>query len=129
MPQFNAQDKIKALVSAHVRADMPDEIKSLVRLALADLHFGPAHAYPAIDDAEIEAFPGFESATLKISAWARDNMPSELWVDLDCEEVLTSAPQGEEVDGEWVEPYTAETCQLERADIKRAVFGELAEYV
>lgn len=112
------------LVSAHVRANMPEEIKRLAAYARADLNFGPAHA--GLDE---EDRPGFETATTQVAEWLRDNMPSEVWVDVGCDYVATSAPEGEEVDGEWQEPFTEETYHFERADILRAAFGELAEYV
>lgn len=117
------------LVSAHVRESMPEEIKLLVTLAKADLHFGPSHAYPAIDEDVAAMFPGFEKATNTIKAWLDDNAPREVWVDLGCDYVATSAPEGEEIDGEWQEPYLEETIHFEWRDIKRAAFGELAEYL
>jgi hypothetical protein len=119
----------RKLVSEYVHKDMPEEIRLLVTLAKADLHFGPSHAYPSIDEEVAATFPGFETACDKIGAWLDDNAPRELWVDLGCDFVATSAPEGEEMDGEWQEPYLDETIHMEWDDIKRAVVGELAEYV
>lgn len=113
------------LVSAYVRKDMPEDIKRLVAYARADLNFGPEHNGLDPD----EPFPGFETATTKLAAWLRDNMPSELWVDVGCDDIATSAPEGEEIDGEWQEPFLEETFHFERVDILRAAFGELEEYL
>ena len=122
----STSDKIRKLVGDHVRKDMPDEIKRLAAYARADLHFGPEHNGLDPD----APFPGFESATVTIGTWARDNMPRELWVDVDCEEVLTSEPEGYYDGDEWIAPDTEHIYRMDSRDIKRAVFGSaLAEYV
>lgn len=122
------QDRIKharELIKEFVHAEMSDEIKRLTSYALADLHFGPDHN-------GLDEDPGFsfERATIAISQWCSDNLPSELWVDLDCDDVLTRAPEGYEGDdGEWVEPFTEETVYFDRTAIRAATFGALAQYV
>jgi hypothetical protein len=120
------RDKAKELVKARVRKDMPDEIKTLVDYARADLNFGPAHAYPTLEED-----PGFsfEGATTKIATWLRDNAPSEVWVDMDCEMVGDREPEGYYDGDDWIEPCTEDTHYFDRADILRAAFGELAEYL
>lgn len=123
---MSMHDKAKELLKAHVRKDMPDEIKRAVDYARADLNFGPAHAYPTLEDD-----PGFsfEGATTKIAAWLDDHAPSEVWVDMDCEMVCDKAPEGYYDGDEWIEPHTEDVHYFDRASIKRAVFGELAEYL
>ncbi len=120
-------DKTRAekLIKDHVREHMPDEIKHLAAHAYADLHFGPDHNGLDPD----APFPGFESACNTIKAWLDDNAPHEVWVDLGCDDVSVNAPEGEEIDGEWQEPYTEETFYFDRRGILRATFGDLAEYL
>ncbi len=117
--------RAEKLIQEHVREHMPDEIKHIADHARADLNFGPGHNGLDPD----APFPGFETACNTIKAWLDDNAPSEVWVDLDCGSVATSAPEGEEVGGEWQEPYTEETHYFDRPGILRATFGELGEYL
>jgi len=122
------QQQIHKLVSEHVLKDMPDDIQRLANIARMDVLYGPYATQEDYEDGK--PYPGFESATTMIHAWVSDNVPSELWVDLSCDYVATSAAEGEmNEDGEYEEPYTDETFYVDKQEIKRAVFGELGEYV
>jgi hypothetical protein len=100
-------------------------VKRLAAYASADLHFGPVHNGLDPD----APFPGFESATGTIGTWMRDNMPRELWVDLDCDMVWDREPEGYYEGDEWISPDTEHVYSVDYKEIKRAVFGDLAEYV
>lgn len=91
--------QIQTAVRAHFK--IPEDIQRLANLATSDLLWGPI----GLDDEwEEENYKGFQSACARIREYV-DTLPRELWVDTDCDCVMTSEPQGEEVDGEWLEPY------------------------
>ena len=82
-------------------------------------------------------WPGFSAALDRISSWASDNLPSQVWVDMDCDEscaVSENEPEGfweyvdSETEKEWVEPFTENTYVLDYKEIKQAVFGEVSKY-
>ena len=129
---------VDKVVEKYFKAKMPKDIAQLVAMAHWDLNFGPAHGYvdgeSTANDSTIE-WPGFELACEHIKNWVHDELPSEVWVDMDCDDVSEYAPEGywEHADDQeekvWVEPNTENTYHLDRKEIKRAVFGELAEYI
>lgn len=52
-----------------------------------------------------------------------DEMPTQLWLDTESDCVQDTAPEGEEVDGEWCEPFYEDFVLFERREIIEAVFG------
>ena len=120
-------DKVKKLIRAHVRENMPDEIKRLASIARMDVLFGP---YAAQDDFEDgKPYPGFVAATDQITAWLDAHAPRELWVDLEWDGIMDSEPKAYQDGDEWIEPCWEDICRVERKEILRATFGELAEYL
>lgn len=115
----------KKVVRAYVLATLDDRTRTLVRLANADLHFGPVHN--GLDESELALWEGFEKATIEISAALHDL--SDLWVEGD--NVAPSEPEGytDEETGEWVAPFLEDTYHFEYRDVLRATFGELADYL
>lgn len=92
MSYQNDQKKINKLVSEHFEKDMPERIRRLASIATMDLYFGP---YPPDHEFEGEFdWPGFCGAVDEIKPWIESNIPSDLWVDLDCECVMTKEPEG-----------------------------------
>lgn len=81
--------------------DVPEDVQRLANLATSDLLWGPIGLD---DDWERENYQSFKSACKRIGEYI-DTLPSQIWVDVDCEVVMDSEPQGEEVEGEWIEPY------------------------
>jgi len=90
--------QLEKAVQSHF--EVPEDIQRLVGLATSDLLWGPVSLG---GDWEEDNYKGFQSACKRIREYV-DTLPSQLWIDTDCDCVMTSEPQGEEVDGEWVEP-------------------------
>jgi hypothetical protein len=116
------RNKCDSLVRAYYVERMPQRIKDVIGAANSSLHFGGG-------DALCELELGFESAMEELFTWW-DEQPHEVWLDTQCEEVCDKAPEGyTDDDGEYVEPMWEDFIQYELREIKRAVFGELGEYV
>ena len=79
--------------------EVPEDIQRLANLATSDLLWGPVSLG---DDWEEENYKGFQSACKRIREYV-DTLPSQLWIDTDGDYVMTSEPQGEQVDGEYIE--------------------------
>lgn len=80
--------------------EVPEDIQRLVNLVTSDLLYGPIGLD---DDWERENYQSFESACIRIKNYV-STLPSQVWVDIDCDCVMTSEPQIEEVEGEYLEP-------------------------
>jgi len=114
----------KSLIAAHFK--LPDNIRFYAGAATNDLYNGPRNSY------EDDEFPylGFTHAVKTLRDWADKELPREIWIDMDCEQILDKLPEGEEIDGNWVEPYLENTYHLESREILSAIFGkELASYL
>ncbi len=110
--------QIKEAVRNHF--EVPEDIERLVNLATSDLLWGPIGLD---DDWERENYQGFQSACKRIKEYV-DTLPSQLWVDIDCDCVMTREPQGEEVDGEYIEPYWESIYYVNgRNEIVEALFN------
>ena len=132
---MKALDRTLQAWAKEYRAQLDPSIVKLIEGAKQDLHFGPAYG-------EESDFPGFETATLAIRD-ALTEMPWRLFVDTGAECWSDREPTAEkcECDGEgddcetcggngWIEPFTEETYEIDRAQLVRALVGkELAEYV
>ena len=126
---------VDTIVAKFFRAKMTEEIQRLSTLAYDDLYSGPLQgcdvcgADHCCDCSCAVKWPGFSDAIDKVGAWASEMLPSEIWVDIDCEYISEYEPQGEEIDGEWQEPDLDSTYHVTLKEIKRAIFGEVAEYI
>lgn len=107
--------------------DVPEDIQRLSNMAACDLLWGPIGLD---DDWEKENYKGFQSACGKIKEYI-DTLPFPLWVDVDCDCVMTSEPEGEEVDGEYLEPCWDSIYLIDRRnDLVRLLLNDhLAGYV
>jgi len=134
--------------------NLSPEIRTLISQTNHDLYFGPindgACGDPANDNEELKSYPGFTTAVKQITQALRD-LPSNLYLDTETEEVLESEPEGEkceDCDGEGSleegdNKITCHACRgrggfdacgdwwhIEREDIRIAIVGkELASYV
>ncbi len=125
----SGDDQAKAAVRKHFRdlMDEDEEVKAARTFASYDLWHGPMTA----DQAEAEGYPAdwdFETATEILTDWWGSN-GGEVWFDSQSGYVETREPQGYDDDGEWIEPIWEDYVHVEGQDAKRAVFGELAEYL
>jgi hypothetical protein len=115
-------------------AKLPRKIRRLINQADFDLWYGPC---------QDKSWPGFITATKLIHAAIENIHCSDVWIDLQCEEIMTSEPQGfwdenpdhdpNDADSEkqvWVEPCWDDVYHVETFEVKRAMFGkELAHYL
>lgn len=120
------RDEAEKEISNYVIKKMPDDIKTLRRLALWSLYYGPSIEG---QDGE-ENWPGWSKAIDIISNWVNDNI-SDLWYDQQIGEVLNEEPKGYQEEGteEWIEPMWDDYIKYDSRDVKRIVFGELASYM
>lgn len=128
-----------ALYNYFVEERMPAIIKRLVAQAKADLYFGP------IDE---EDYPGFVTATQRIRDYIEAEIPSHVIFDTDTGEILEGFDLDSEVRSqmEWMQDESPELdldalheiahlrvweflVVIELPEIKRAIFGELADHV
>ncbi len=117
----------ESLIDAHFTALMPSNIKFYFNAANNDLYNGPRNSY------EDDPFPyqGFIHAVKIVRDWADSELPSEIWVDMDCGQVIEEIPEWEtDENGEPIEVYQENVYHFESGDIRRAIFGkELASYL
>ena len=126
--QNTIRGRIDALVCEYF--SMPKEIVRLRNLCNFDLYFGPIDEAQLDDQWERDNYKSFGEALEKIQAWIDENV-REVWVDVDCDCVMTSEPEWhQEEDGEWIEPYLESTYQVSRSEVKEYLLGkELGGYV
>lgn len=118
MPNDN-RNKVALLIQEAY--PLPLEVKDALLAATHDLYNGP--------------FYNEETCNI-LKDWAEDNLPSTLYVDLDCGDVMDVEPQGywEQLDpsdfeeSEWVDtdPFYVEPspyCEVGKKEIWCAVFG------
>lgn len=91
--------EIKKIV--RMNFEVPERISRLAELAISDLYWGPVSPR---DDWEEENYKGFGFACKEISEWVQE-LPCQLWIDVDCDCVMTCEPEGQEVEGEYIEPF------------------------
>ena len=104
--------------AADVRKEMPERVRTLMRLASFDLYFGPFS-----EEIEGEPYPGFTSALEEIEAALPE--VSEMWADEDCGYVIDSEPEAwlDEETGEWIEPYWESIRKYSRREVLTAIVG------
>lgn len=129
------------LIASYCEAKMPQHVKDLVELAMADLYHGPP--YPGgyedraeeLSLAEPEKYKEYDFVRCcrEIDAWADDELPSRLWLDSQSDNIEDSDPTV----GAYAEECERDGCPILAEDfylydsvgIRRAVFGTLAEYL
>ena len=144
-----------------MKENISPEVNRAINLATHDLYYGPANASdceaPPIDEHGNEnEWAGYDFVkACKLIKEALSDLPSELFIDCDCESWSTSEPgvsgcpecEGsgeapkdfEHAEGGkceacngvgHIEPYLDNTYKVERRDLKRTIVGkELSEYV
>ena len=121
------ENKLKELIRAYFK--MPEHVERLRNLANLDLYFGPLNDSQLDDEWERQHYKGFSEALGTIQEWIDANV-TDLWVDVDCDCVMTSEPEGYEDEGEWVEPYLETTYHVDMRTVKKYLLGkELGGYV
>jgi hypothetical protein len=148
--------RIHNVVYKHFEDLMDERIKKFKAFAHADLWFGPINGCDRCgadsnDECTCEhVYQGFENALDELKEWSSENI-HKVWVDIQCEEIITSEPEASECeeckgigtvnkvddnpceycDGNGsIEPYWEDFYCYDTPDVKAIVFGkELAEYV
>jgi 5-methylthioribose kinase len=121
----NYIDRARESVRNHFAALMSDEVKKCVQAARLNLFYGPlGSAYLTENDLPDLSF---SEAVEKVADWWREQ-DHEVWVDTQCDEVLTKCPEGytDDETGEFVEVCWEDYIVFDGRELKRAVFGDLA---
>lgn len=121
MNQYHNQN-IKAWVSLKIKENKGDEILNLITDAIFDLHFGS-------DAITIERnYPGFVSATKRISEFFSEHIPQVIWYDKNCEHILYVRPEEFWID-ENGEEYIENLEEIEEVNLWKLYLGELCKYI
>jgi hypothetical protein len=124
----NRQDEYEKTVKAYYTEKMSERERACAWFANLDLYFGP-NSRP--DEGDINADLTFSKAVDELCAWWRDQ-PREVWLDMDCDHVSESEPEGwtDEETGEFIEPAWECWMHFDTRAVKRALFGsELAGFI
>lgn len=122
------RNKYDKAIASHFRESWGNEIEKAHTFALHDLLYGPLDA----DTKESEGYPedwNFSVCVDILREWANAYV-HEAWLDVHCDCVLYSEPEGFiDEDGTPHEPFWEDFVYYDIRAVKRAVFGEVAEYV
>jgi hypothetical protein len=99
---------------------VPEDIERLANLATSDLLWGPVGLD---DDWERENYKGFQHACKRIQEYT-EALPRHLYIDLNCEYVTTREPEGEEIDGEWCEPWYEDWYHVQGNEVIELIFNK-----
>lgn len=128
---------IERIVEEHT--ELPTSIRKKISLLNSDLYFGPLYfdedgEQCACFDFEAKPKPfNFSAAAREVMDYLREEVPSEVYIDMDSEELLESEPEGfeDEDTGEWIEPYWEEIYQVEDVYstlLGRELYNTIARY-
>lgn len=88
-----------------------------------DLYYGPR---PSIKD-DLYIWRGYVNGVKEIQNIVGDSIYETIYYDNDCGEYIDKLPEGEIVDGEYIEPFFGEIYEV---DIKEILFGsKLKNYI
>lgn len=142
-------DTAKATAAEWLKGKLSARVLRLIALADWSLHCGPdmdgQDDGEDSEDGSLVKWSGFESACDEIRA-AFDDLPGELWVDTQSDNVSESEPEADEYEDvnpdydpededseEFVTvqvfPEWGDYRKFEGAELRRLVLGEMAEYV
>ena len=116
------QETVSKLIRTHYPLDK--DIQRLISLCTFDLYFGPL----GDTDDDGQPWPGF-CASLDL---IKQGLPdiSDLWIDVQCDEVYETEPEGHEEDGEWYEPFWEDWYSVDMQEVLNILVGkELAKYL
>jgi hypothetical protein len=116
----NRQDEYEKKVKAYFTERMTEREHACVLLAMLDLYIGPT----SLDEDSPHKDLTFSKAVDELCAWWRDQ-PREVWLDMDCDHVSESEPEGwtDEETGEFIEPAWECWMHFDTCAVKRALFG------
>jgi len=134
---MDTAQKIDRIVENKV--NLPVEIQRKIGLLNSDLYFGPLYFGSDGEecvcfDFEAEPTPfDFVVVAREVMEHLRDEVPSEVYVDMNVEEVLSSEPEGweDEDTGEWIEPFWEEIYHVDdvyKSLLGRELYSTIARY-
>ena len=121
--------EVNKVIEGHF--ELPAEIARKIALLNSDLYFGPLYFNPEgetcchMDEGAVPF--NFSKAGDEVMDYLREEIPSTVYVDMDCEQVFDSEPQGyfdgdeDDEDAEWIEPYWENVYQVD--DVYSALLG------
>lgn len=109
------------------KTELPIEIRRQINLLNSDLYDGPLY-FDKDGEPCCHMDPGaeqwnFSAVAHEVMNYLRDEVPSEVYVDMDTEEIFDREPEGweDEETGEWMEPHLDETYRVD--DVYRTLLG------
>lgn len=116
---------IERIVEEHT--ELPVDIRKQISLLNSDLYFGPLYfdeegEQCAHMDQGATQF-NFSQAGREVMDYLREEVPSEVYIDVNSEELLENEPEGfeDEETGEWVDPFWEEIYQVD--DVYATLLG------
>jgi len=106
---------------------MDDRLRGLRHCALFDLHFGPYDADYYSDSADFENWPGYVKAVEELEEWADIHLVP-VWFDMQTETIHTKEPQGDTVDGTWIEPLWEDWICFDKRAVYLVIFDKLVTH-
>jgi hypothetical protein len=122
------------------RNKLSERVHFLISCAKWDLSFGPANGNEL--DTDEFTYPGWKRALDEIADGLESIHIDDIWINIQFEDVSTSEPEGcwlenPEYDPndensepqEWVEPDWEDIYHIDAKTVRRAIVGELSEYL
>lgn len=121
---MNQDKQLRHALTEHFKQECNREFErahKAASIASWELYFGPA----CTRRAEKRYF----AALNRLEHFVEEYL-SEFYIDLDCDYVSTSEPEGyTNDDGQWEEPFTENTWHLTRKEASKLLFGVCSEYI
>lgn len=120
-------NKIDQIIEEKTEIDV--DIRHKISLLTSDLYSGPLYFDKDGDkcscfdfDLEPRQFD-FSGAAREVMDYLRDQVPSEVYIDMETEEILTQEPEAweDEETGEWIEPFWESIYHVE--DVYKTLLG------
>ena len=118
---------VERVVEKHF--ELPADIANKINLLNSDLYSGPLYFNPEgeecchMDDGAVPF--NFSKAGDEVMDYLREQVPSSVYVDMQCEEVFEREPEGfledEDDEDSWVEPFWEDIFQVD--DVYRVILG------
>ncbi len=111
--------EVNKVIEGHF--ELPAEIARKIALLNSDLYFGPLYFNPEGESCchmDEGAVPfNFSRTGDEVMDYLREEVPSTVYVDMDCEQVFDNEPEGffedEGDEDSWIEPYWENIYQVD----------------
>lgn len=124
---MNTVQRIDQIIEENTDIDV--DIRHKISLLNSDLYSGPLYFDKDGDECSCFDFDlkpkqfDFTGAAREVMDYLRDVVPSEVYIDMETEEILTREPEGweDEETGEWIEPFWESIYHVE--DVYKTLLG------